>query len=271
MTRTRLQEVRNARLLRSGRMTVTPIVQRSNARRIPLSRHLPSTLKRWSKGGNPRQSQQSANALEEILAESGIESPHHTGYLEADSDHMLTVHEGGNPDTLALNAGEMPSLDSEDVGLPPDGLWDNDAAYGQRFCYDHGQYEYLLGTRDRWMRLSDFDLPSIETKLEGLLKRQQDRPLTFDPHVRQCQAECRGNLFSHVHTVAEKRDQDGVTLYWIKWKTCWTPETAIDDKNWLPASLEVNSNPHRRRSPRQKDDLKEKEYHERVMLVKNVD
>merc|ERR1711939_713809 len=50
-----------------------------------------------------------------------------------------------------------------------------------------------------------------------------------------------------------------------------SPETAIDDKNWLPASLEVNSNPHRRRSPRQKDDLKEKEYHERVMLVKNVD
>ncbi|KAK5312645.1 hypothetical protein LTR93_011247, partial [Exophiala xenobiotica] len=118
----------------------------------------------------------SANALEEIMAESGMESPSHTDYFGADSAHMLTVHGGGNPDTFALNAGEMPSLNSEDVGLPPDGLWDDDAAYGQRFCYDHGEYEYLWGTRDRWMRLSDFDLTNIEIQLEGLLNSQQDRP-----------------------------------------------------------------------------------------------
>jgi hypothetical protein len=101
--------------------------------------------------------------------------------------------------------------------------------------------------------------------------RLQYRIYRFDPHARQCQAECRGNLLSHVHTVVDKREQDGVTLYWIKWKTYWTPASGTDDKNWLPASLEVNQNPHRRRSSRQKDDLKEKDYHEKGMLVKNVD
>jgi len=105
MPRTCLQKVRSARVLRSGRITVTPIVRRSYARYIPPSRHLLSTLKCWSKGGQHEQSQQSVDRLEETLAESGIESSYHADYLEADSDHMLTAREGENPGTLRLNVG----------------------------------------------------------------------------------------------------------------------------------------------------------------------
>ncbi|KAK7889940.1 hypothetical protein LTR67_008404 [Exophiala xenobiotica] len=268
---------------RSSRRTSSPLATRDRYTHRHTIRHTfnharnpssPSSLvhvKASVETGRHAKSQQSADKLGETLAEIGIESSHPPGYVKADSDHILTVDEGGDPSTLALDVGAIPSREFEDVGLPPDGLWDHYAAYGQRFCYDHGEYEYLLGTRDRWMRLSDFDTPKAEIQLEVLLQGHRDRPGSFDPHARQCQAECRGNLFSHVHTVAEKREQDGVTLYWIKWKTCWTPESGIDDKDWLPASMEVNRNPHCRRSPRQKDDLKKKEYHKKVMLVKNVD
>lgn len=31
--------------------------------------------------------------------------------------------------------------DADDVGLPADGVWDHDAVYHQRFCFDHGKTE----------------------------------------------------------------------------------------------------------------------------------
>jgi len=39
-----------------------------------------------------------------------------------------------------------------------------------RFCFDHGQNEWLLGTPDRWMRPGDFKVSEAEAKLEAELR-----------------------------------------------------------------------------------------------------
>lgn len=57
-----------------------------------------STLKRWPKAGDPRQSQPSADAIEEIL---GVESPHRAGYLE-EKEYHERVMLGKNVDALLL-------------------------------------------------------------------------------------------------------------------------------------------------------------------------
>ncbi|KIW35923.1 uncharacterized protein PV06_11749 [Exophiala oligosperma] len=302
MPQTRLQEVRGARLLRSGK-TIRPLVPRSNSDRI-TSPLLLSTSKRLSKRGRHEPSQLLADAFEEIMAECDTtESPQHADNLDspngsvvsdssftsdssaADSSIVATVHNVADPDTRARSPGDLPSLDSEAVGLPFDGLWDHDSAYDRRHCYNHGEYEYLLDTKDRWMRPKDF-IPAnavtrsqakeldAEIKLENLhsmtLFDLQDRMSAFDPRARKCQAECGGALLSHVYAVIGKKEQAGVTLYQIKWKTCWTPKSKISDEAWLLGSLQANKDPRRRRSLRQRNDLKEQEYHQNVMRVKKL-
>ncbi|KAK6362456.1 hypothetical protein LTS17_012845 [Exophiala oligosperma] len=295
MPQTRLQGVRGARILRSGK-TIRPIVPRSNSHQI-TSPILLSTSKPLVKRGRHEPSQLLADIFEEIMAECDTESPQDADSLDssnssiisdssaADSSIIATVHNVADPDTRARSSGATPSLDSEAVGLPFDGLWDHDAAYDRRYCYSHGEYEYLLDTKDRWMRLSDF-VPAnavtglkakeleAEIKLKNLhnttLVDLQDRMSAFDPHARKCQATCRGDLLAHVYDVIEKKEQDGVTLYRIKWKTCWTPGSKISDEAWLLGSLQANKDPRRRRSLRQRDDLKEQEYHQNVMRVKKL-
>lgn len=180
----------------------------------------------------------------------------------------------------------MRSLDPEDVGLPSDGLWGYDAAYDRRYCYNHGEYEYLLIARNRWMRPCDSVPASAKIELKAKLENDaetklkdlhnmtpavpQDMISAFVAHARKCQGKCQGGLLSHVYAVIEKKEQDGVTLYWIKWKTCWTLESQISDKDWLPGSLQANKDPCRRRSLRQRNALKEQEYHQNVVRVKKL-
>ncbi|KAK6363853.1 hypothetical protein LTS17_012759 [Exophiala oligosperma] len=301
MPQTRLQGVRGARILRSGK-TIRPIVPRSKSHKF-TSPSLLSTSKPLSKRGRHEPSQPLADAFDEIMAECDTESPQDAESLDssnssvisdcsfnsdssaADSSIIATVHIVADSDTRARSSGTTPSLDSEAVGLPFDGLWDHDAAYDRRYCYSHGEYEYLLDTKDRWMHPSDFVLANAvtglkvkeldaEIKLENLhnmaLVDLQDRMSAFDPYARKCQATCRGDLLSHVYDVIEKREQDGVTLYRIKWRTCWTPGSKISDEAWLLGSLQANKDPRRRRSLRQRDDLKEQEYHQNVMRVKKL-
>ncbi|KIW36102.1 uncharacterized protein PV06_11614 [Exophiala oligosperma] len=287
MPQTRPQGVRGARILRSGK-TIRPLVPRSNSHKI-TSPLLLSTSKRLSKRGRHEPSQLLADAFEEIMAESQTALSSQTSSFTsdnsaADSSIVATVHNVADPDTRARSPGDLPSFDSEAVGLPFDGLWDHDAAYDRRYCYSHGEYEYLLDTKDRWMRPKDF-VPAnavtglkakeldAEIKLENLhsmaLVDLQDRMLALDPHARKCQAECGGAL-SHVHAVIQKKEQAGVALYRIKWKTCWTPESKLSDEAWLLGSLQANKDPRRRRSLRQRDNLKEQEYHQNVMRVKKL-
>ncbi|KIX00029.1 uncharacterized protein Z518_10956 [Rhinocladiella mackenziei CBS 650.93] len=174
MPQTRLQGVRNARLLRSGK--TIPVVPRINSRRItpPL---LSSTSKHLSQKGLHEPSQLLAKTFKEIMAECDTESPLHPDCSDCsdcsddldslDSSNssvcaakeasiVAAVQDMAKHNTRAQSLRDMPSLDSKDVGLPSDRLWDHDAAYDRRYCYKHGEYEYLLGAKDTWMRLWNF-------------------------------------------------------------------------------------------------------------------
>ncbi|KIX09297.1 uncharacterized protein Z518_00376 [Rhinocladiella mackenziei CBS 650.93] len=118
----------------------------------------------------------------------------------------------------------------EDVGLPPDGLWDHDAAYKRRFCFDHGEIEYLLGNADRWMFPGNFDVPNAAAALEAMVQQHGNSSSKFDPHSRRCQAECRGSLYFHVYSVLDKRESGTEALYLERWKTCLTPESHLVER-----------------------------------------
>jgi len=171
----------------------------------------------------------------------------------------------------ATSAPRTSSVSLEDIGFPPDGLWDHNAAYEQRFCYDHGESEYLLGTDNRWMLSTDFEIRDAEVILEAMLEKHKDDPSPLEPHTRRCQAECHGNLLSHVHSVIDSRKHGDLNLYLIEWKACWTPEGNIGNKTWIGASLKVNKNVSCRRSTRVENGFEDrKRRFENMMLVVNI-
>ena len=100
------------------------------------------------------------------------------------------------------------------------------------------------------MFAGDFDNSNTEEMLEALHQKHQETHSRSEPYARRCQAECRGRLYSHVHSVADKRRYGERMLYLVIWKACWTPESNIDDKEWVEASLKVNKDPRRRHSTR---------------------
>ena len=138
----------------------------------------------------------------------------------------------------------------EVIGLPLDGHWDHDAAYDHRYCFQHGEDEYLLGTPASWMSPTDFRLSAAGERLEVMLEHFIQSPSVFRPHSRRHQAECTSRLWSHVDSVIERTTGHGQVLYLIRWKACWTPRSCIDDIDWLAASLRENQNPRCQRSSR---------------------
>lgn len=189
----------------------------------------------------------------------------------AHSDHTACREDEEGP-RPAMSAPRTPSINLKNVGFPPDGLWNVNIAYEQRFCYSHGESEYLLGTEDRWMSSTDFEIRDADVILKAMLHRRKDIPSAFDPHARRCQAECEGNLLSHVHRVIKSRKEDDLTLYYIEWKACWTLESMIDDKMWIGESLKANKNVSCRRSARVENGFEDrKRKFENMMLVINIE
>ena len=139
-------------------------------------------------------------------------------------------------------------LDPDNVGVPNEGKWDIVAAYEPRFCFQHGQTEWLLRCTDRWMRPSDFNFGEVQEKLENKLHKYEREPYTLklDSH-----AECNNNLWSHLDTpIGRGKFQDDI-IYLCRWKLCWTPEFMIDDKNWVQDSCKARDESiGRRRSSR---------------------
>lgn len=186
-------------------------------------------------------------------------------------DHTASHREDEGPRS-AMSALRIPSVNLEDVGTPSDGLWNVNAAYEQRFCYIHGESEYLLGTEDRWMSSTDFELRDADVTLKAMLHRRKDIPSAFDPHAQRCQAECEGSLLSHVHRVFESRKEDDLTLYYMEWKACWTPESMIGDKMWIGESLKANKNGSYRRSARVENGFENRKRNfESMMVVINIE
>ena len=138
----------------------------------------------------------------------------------------------------------------EVIGLPLDGHWDHDAAYDHRYCFQHGEDEYLLGTPASWMSPTNFRLSAAGERLEVMLEQFNRNPSVFRPHSRRHQAECTSKLWSHVDSVIKRSTGPGQGQYLIRWKACWTPRSCIDDINWLGASLRKNQNPRCQRSSR---------------------
>ena len=181
----------------------------------------------------------------------------------------VVPHENEGPDMTTRPEENLVSSLNE-VGPPTDTLWDITATYNQRFCYFHGEFEYLLGTADRWMHPDDFDIANAEDRLEALLQKHKSSPFEFDPYARRCQAECWGSLISHMHAVIDKAEQGNKISYLIKWKVCYTRESDIPDRSWISASLKLN--PDHRRSERLQNSFQDsREKYEKMMVVVNLE
>jgi len=89
-----------------------------------------------------------------------------------------------------------------------------------RFCFDHGQNEWLLGTPDRWMRPGDFKVSEAEAKLEAELRDYHRKPSDFQPRSRPFQAECNCTLWSHVDVPIKRGAIGDELVYLIRWKAC---------------------------------------------------
>ena len=125
-------------------------------------------------------------------------------------------------------------------------------------------------TADRWMNPDDFGIQHAENKLEALLQQHGRNPSEFNPYERRCHAECYGDLLSQVHAVVDKAEHGNRTLYLIKWKACYTCESNIPDKSWIPASLKLN--PDCRRSQRLQNNTQDsREKYEKIMAVVNLE
>lgn len=192
--------------------------------------------------------------------------------MVADANRLSLIPGPGSDQDGPINAQKNFPTSLEDIGLPPNQLWDHTAAYDRRFCFDHGETEYLIGTANRWMSPGDFDIADAAALLEIGLQRHKVDSLDFEPHLRKCQAKCCGSLWSHVYSVLDRCEYDGPSLYLVQWKVCWTPESNIDDKAWVMASLKANQNQHNRRSMRLEDSFEaRKKGFDRMMLVVNLE
>lgn len=185
-------------------------------------------------------------------------------------DAILTAENDSLLDPATVMPGCLSSI-PEDIGLPPDGLWDYDAAYEQRYCYIHGEFEYLLTTPDRWLSSNDLKMLAAEARLENLLQKDRIDPAIFDPYARRCQAECCSSIYSQIHSITDKREVSSVILYRARFKAFWTPGSDIEDKDRLEASLKTHQRWGCRRSARLAQTFgARKKIYEQVMMVVNL-
>jgi hypothetical protein len=68
----------------------------------------------------------------------------------------------------------------EDVDMPNDGKWDLIAAHEFRFCFQHGEDEWLLESDNNWMHASDFNIPGADAALEAKLQKYESNPWDLD-------------------------------------------------------------------------------------------
>ena len=126
----------------------------------------------------------------------------------------------------------------EDVGVPKDGVWPQEAAYDRKYCRRHRTYEYLLGTLDRWMRPSDFD-DLGDNKLDAMLEAHRTQSSEFKPHLKSHQASCNTSLSKQIFSVIGKATIGDEVFFLIKWKAYWTPkELVINTDGWADKSLQ---------------------------------
>jgi len=139
----------------------------------------------------------------------------------------------------------------EDVGFPKDREWSYIAAHESRFCFHHGEWEWLLQSVDRWMSPAEFNVSNAETALAAKLQKYEMRQGTEQRHHRASQADCHGGIWSHVDTPIQRGEVGGNLVYLIRWKFCWTRQSDIGDMSWVLSSFQAqNKRINRRHSAR---------------------
>jgi hypothetical protein len=151
---------------------------------------------------------------------------------EHDSQHTRTS--GGT-----ASEGASHIRHAEDVGIPINKKWGFVAAHVRRFCFDHGKDEWLLEYNDRWMSPGDFNFSEAEVTLKKMLQDYQSNAITSKSHKRASPVECNCRLWSEVDTPVQYNNIGD--KYLIRWKWRWTPESDIDDLDWVNASYNAQN------------------------------
>jgi hypothetical protein len=91
------------------------------------------------------------------------------------------------------------------------------------------------------MHPSDFDISNAETVLEAKLREYNENPWNLKAHLPTSQAECHGDLWSHVDTPIQKGEFKGKLVYLIRWKYCWTPQSHINGRSWVHSTFKTQN------------------------------
>jgi hypothetical protein len=164
------------------------------------------------------------------------------------------------------STGTSPVRHAEDVDIPTNKIWTWVAAHESRFCWEHGQDEWLLEFEDSLVCPGDFDVSEAEVKLEKMLQGYQQDKVTS----KRKPAECDSDLWSEVDTPVK---YDEIRGYLIRWKRRWTLESDIGDLEQVKASYtRQNAAINRRCSDRvEKNSKAMMASRERTMVVVNLE
>jgi hypothetical protein len=286
LTRQQLRRINpeNSRILRSGGRLRAPSVHRRRVRRQGLASQtdaphsllpvIPDHLDGMAALEQPSWPGAEANALApDVPGRLRVTSrvrhqtlrPQPSDPLEEDSHSVLNSRREATTSYNAITAPEASppvtaqtllsnTIDPINAGAPTNGTWDIVAAHEQRFCFVHWEVEWLLEYADRWMYPADFDVDEAETKLNAKFEQYQ-RGLG-DLMSSRCasKAECNCSLWSQVDTPTQKRAAQDTVAYHIQWKLFWTPQSSVDDLEFVQSSYKAqNERLGRRQSTRVQD------------------
>src|SRR5205809_619883 len=90
-----------------------------------------------------------------------------------------------------------------------------------RFCVQHDEDEWLLESVHRWMYPSDLNISRAEVALEAKLQKYQSDPWDLNIYHPSSQAECDGDIWSHVDCPIPRDKIGDKAAYLVRWKLCW--------------------------------------------------
>jgi hypothetical protein len=274
----------NSRILRSGARLRAPLVHRRRVRRQGLVSQtdaprsllsvIPGHLDEMAALEQPSRPGAETNALApdvpgRLHVTSRVRShtlrPQPSDSVEEDSQSVLNSRREATTSHNAITAPETSppvtaqsllsnTIDPTDAGAPTDGKWDIVAAHEQRFCYEHWEVEWLLEYADSSMVPADFDIDEAETKLNAKFEQYQRGPGDLVSSRCASKAECNCSLWSQVDTPTQKTATEDTVAYLIQWKLFWTPQSTVDDLDFVQSSYRTkNERLGRRQSARVQD------------------
>lgn len=203
-----------------------PTLSNSEESLTPQNRH--TYLQRPSQSPKPLQASEKDGA------------PTETGHPAYHTPQMITSHSAAITRIASESALPNPQ-DPEDVGIPSDGKWDLKAAYEWRFCFEHGEEEWLLENTERWMYPSDFNVSGAEATLEARLQKYESAMSELKLHNPASRAECNHSHWSQVDTPIQRGNIGDKVIYLIRWKLYWTAQSNIEDLDWVRASYKAQN------------------------------